>query len=57
VGGIETASSLKAKLLEVPAFLTRATTAELIAVSTPCEAENCRLASETLNDFFGGVDG
>lgn len=54
VGGIETASPLKAKLLEIPAFFRRIASSELVAVSTACEPESCQAASATLRSFFGG---
>ncbi|HET9947946.1 MAG TPA: EpsI family protein [Longimicrobiales bacterium] len=54
VGGVETASAAKAKLLEIWAFLTRSIGSELIAVSAPCEPNDCTAAAGVLGDFFGG---
>ena len=52
VGGIETASPLKAKLLEVPAFVRRRASAELIAVSAACAPRSCDAASTALTAFL-----
>ena len=53
VGGVETASPLKAKLLEIPAFVRRLRSTELIALGTACEADSCLSASAELADFLG----
>jgi EpsI family protein len=54
VGGIEAASPLGAKLLEIPAFFRRQTTSELIAVSITCEPDSCEHASQVLDAFLAG---
>jgi EpsI family protein len=53
VGGVETQSAARAKMLEVWAFLRRATTSELIALSTRCGPTDCADASRTLASFLG----
>jgi EpsI family protein len=53
VGGVETASGLRAKLLEVWAFVRRASVSRLHAVSTTCDADNCREAARALAGFLG----
>lgn len=54
VGGVDTASPIRAKLLEVPAFFRRATTSELLALSARCVPEDCTGAAEALVRFRGG---
>ncbi|MDT8342129.1 MAG: EpsI family protein [Longimicrobiales bacterium] len=51
VGGGETASPARAKLLEFLGFLTRRRAAELVMVAAPCTAEGCEAAARTLFDF------
>ena len=53
VGGLETESATRAKLLEVLAFFRRATVSELVALSTACEPESCAAASQVLGRFLG----
>lgn len=53
VGGVETVYPVHAKFLEVPAFLTRRRSAELIAISAPCEPDNCASAFQALASFTG----
>lgn len=53
VGGKETFSPLQAKLLELPAFLARRPSAELVAYSTECRRESCAEAFEALASFMG----
>jgi len=53
VGGIETQSAVRAKALELWAFLTRATTSELIAISAPCAPGDCSDAARSLASFLG----
>jgi hypothetical protein len=53
VGGVETASRLRAKLLEVWAFARRASGSRLHAVSTACDSDNCREAARALAGFLG----
>lgn len=48
VGGVETSSTLKAKLLQIPATLRRRDDAEAILVSTTCEPSKCADAVQTL---------
>ncbi|MEQ1855739.1 MAG: exosortase C-terminal domain/associated protein EpsI [Longimicrobiales bacterium] len=55
VGGVETQSAARAKMLEVWAFIRRATTSELIALSTPCGPTDCADASRTLSSFLGST--
>lgn len=55
VGGVETQSAVRAKLLELWAFFARRRTSELIAVSTPCGADSCIGAYETLSRFLGAT--
>jgi EpsI family protein len=54
VGGYETASAPRAKLLELPAFFSRRRQAELLVASTPCGPEECQGAAEALFSFVGG---
>jgi EpsI family protein len=56
VGGVETASALKAKLLEIPAFFRRIESAELIALSAACAPGTCAEASESLVAFLNGAE-
>ena len=53
VGGVDTFSPVYAKILEVPAFLSRRRASELMALSAACEADNCREAFEALLGFMG----
>jgi len=53
VGGMDTFSPVYAKVLEVPAFLSRRRASELMALSAACEADNCREAFEALAGFMG----
>jgi hypothetical protein len=53
VGGIETASPLKAKLLEIPAFFRRVDSSELIALSTACDLESCEAGARALAAILG----
>jgi EpsI family protein len=57
VGGRETFTRVQAKVLEVPAFLTRRRTAELIALSAACAPDDCSTALETLAEFTGARGG
>ena len=52
VGGIDTFSPLRAKALEVVAFFRRSARAELLAVSAPCDADDCLRALEALSGFM-----
>lgn len=54
VGGVNTFSPVYAKILEVPAFLTRRRASELIALSAACEPDNCENALDVLREFMGG---
>lgn len=53
VGGVDTFSPVHAKILEIPAFLSRRRASELIALSAACEADNCRDAFQALAGFMG----
>lgn len=53
VGGVDTFTPVHAKILEVPAFLSRRRASELIALSAACEPDNCRGAFEALAGFMG----
>jgi EpsI family protein len=53
VGGVDTFSPVHAKILEIPAFLSRRRASELMALSAACEADNCRDAFEALGGFMG----
>jgi exosortase/archaeosortase family protein len=53
VGGVDTFSPVYAKVLEVPAFLSRRRASELVALSAACEADNCRDAFQALAGFMG----
>jgi len=53
VGGFETAFTNKAKLLEVPAFFSRAGVAELVTMSLPCAPAECRAAANVLRRAVG----
>lgn len=53
VGGTSTYMPMHAKVLEIPAFLTRQRASELIAVSAPCEVGDCSGAFEALAGFMG----
>jgi EpsI family protein len=53
VGGVETESAARAKLLELWAFARRARVSELIALSTTCDGDSCTEASRALADFLG----
>jgi len=53
VGGAETESAVRSKLLGVVAFFKRTPRAELIAVSTGCASDSCERASEALSSFMG----
>jgi len=53
VGGVDTYSAAHAKLLEIPAFLRRRRSSELVALSAACEPENCGQAFEGLARFMG----
>lgn len=55
VGGVETQSAARAKLLELWAFFTRRRTSELVAISTPCGMESCIEAYHTLSRFLGAT--
>jgi EpsI family protein len=54
IGGVETFSERRAKLLEPVAFLRRRPAAEVVALSAPCSAESCQEAARTLASFLGG---
>jgi len=54
IGGVETASPLRAKLLEVWAYYGRRGPSELVAVSSACGPETCSAAGERLASFLGG---
>lgn len=53
VGGVDTFMPIHAKVLEIPAFLTRRRASELIAFSAPCEPTDCTNAFEALAGFMG----
>jgi exosortase len=53
VGGVDTFSPVHAKVLEVPAFLSRRRASELMALSAVCEPDNCREAFRALAEFMG----
>jgi EpsI family protein len=53
VGGVETFTNVHAKVLEIPAFLTRRRVSELIAISAPCGPEDCAGAVQALAGFMG----
>ncbi len=53
VGGAQTESPARAKLLELWAFATRRPVSEVIALTTPCRVETCRRASQVLHGFLG----
>jgi exosortase len=53
VGGVDTFSPVHAKVLEVPAFLSRRRAAELMALSAVCEPDNCRDAFQALAELMG----
>lgn len=53
VGGTSTYMPMHAKLLEIPAFLTRQRTSELIAFSAECDGGDCAGAFETLAGVMG----
>ena len=53
VGGVDSFSPVHAKVLEVPAFLSRRRASELIALSSACEPDNCRDAFQALGDLTG----
>lgn len=55
VGGVDTADAIRAKLLEIWAFLSRTQVSELVAFSAPCSPDSCAGAFETLTDFFGAT--
>jgi exosortase len=55
VGGLETESPVRAKLLEIVAFVRRKSVSEVLAVSTACEPTTCSRAAEVLADFLGGT--
>jgi len=57
VGGVETVSAPRAKLLELWAFFRRVPVAELIAVSSRCLEEECRGARSALQEFILGGEG
>ena len=52
VGGVETPSRIRAKLLEVYAFFSRTTVSELIAMSATCGPESCEEAAALLSSFL-----
>jgi hypothetical protein len=54
VAGQVTASTTRAKLLELLAFVRRSSASELVAVSASCERPDCRDAGNALLDFVGG---
>jgi EpsI family protein len=53
VGGVETASRPRAKLLEVWAFMSRLPYSELLAISAPCQPDSCVEAANSLLAFAG----
>jgi exosortase len=53
VGGVDTYMPVHAKVLEIPAFLTRRRASELIAFSAPCAPTDCSGAFEALAGFTG----
>lgn len=57
VGGIDTESAARAKLLELWAFVRRTRVSELIAFSTICDRDSCTEASRALYDFLGTESG
>jgi exosortase len=57
VGGVDTFMPVHAKVLEIPAFLTRRRVSELIAFSAPCEPTDCIKAFEALAGFMGARRG
>jgi EpsI family protein len=55
VAGVDTHSAFEAKLLELVAFVqSAAPPAELVAISTPCGAQDCNQAMRTLHRFVLG---
>lgn len=54
VAGQVTASTSRAKLLELLAFVRRSSASELVAVSASCERPDCRDAGKALLDFVAG---
>jgi exosortase len=52
VGGVETSIPIQAKTLEIPAFVKRRRTAELLAVSAVCRGGDCRDAVLALASFM-----
>jgi exosortase len=57
VAGIETSSSLKAKLLEALSFLLRHPASELVTLSAFCRADDCTDAANALLVLTGGPEG
>ena len=55
VGGRETESAARAKLLELWAFATLTRVSELITLSAPCDGGDCADASRTLTGFLGST--
>jgi EpsI family protein len=53
VGGTAAVYSVHAKLLEVPAFFTRRRSAELVALSAPCDEGGCANAFQALASLTG----
>lgn len=53
IGGVETFSPVHAKALELPAFVRRHRTAELVALSADCSEEGCQEAFRLLSGFSG----
>jgi EpsI family protein len=52
VGGAETESAARAKVLELWAFARLSMVSELIALSTPCDGDSCAEASGALSAFL-----
>jgi exosortase len=53
VGGSDAVYPVHAKILEIPAFLTRRRSAELVALSAQCEPIGCAAAFQALASFTG----
>jgi len=56
IGGVETSSTAKAKLLQIPATLRRRGDAEAILVSTNCEPSRCADAVQALYVALTGME-
>lgn len=52
IGGVDTFSPIRAKLLEIRAFVLRKPTSELISVSAVCAVDDCAEAASHLSSFL-----